>query len=67
MSGPRLIYSNSGTRPDSAAGGSRHPQTATPDPEPRHPPDWLGVTLSELAVWIGVLALVALCLVVGGL
>lgn len=65
MSGPRLIYSrNSGVKPDSAAGGSRQFQAA-PGPEPH--PTRLGVTCSELGLWLAIAGLVAACLVVGAL
>ena len=66
MSKPILIYSrNSGKKPESVARGTRLAQT-TPDPELRRP-QWLGVAFTELSVWLAIVALIAVCLVLGAL
>lgn len=64
MSAPRLIYSNSGQKPESAAGGTRQTQTA---PDPGLTPLPLGVHRSALGLWLAIAGLVSACLVVGAL
>lgn len=65
MSKPILVYSrNSGSKPGSAAGGTRQAQTA-PDPEPT--PLLLGVHRSDLGLWLAIALLIAGCLVLGAL
>ena len=62
-----MFKPHSGMQPGSAAGRPpRHPQTATPDPEPRRP-QRLGVTSGELWIWLMIVALIAACIVVGAI
>lgn len=59
------IFKGSGTQPESAARGSRQLSSAQVDLEPLAPR--LGVSWSEVGIWLGIVALVAGCIILGAL